>query len=62
MELSSKDLCEFSVQEVADLLLDKLDENLESGKEYSCAKIIGKHDDELYELLFVMRGVNDGEE
>jgi len=55
MELSSRDLCEFSVQQVADLLLDKLDENLESGKDYSCAKILGKHDDSLYELVFVMR-------
>ena len=61
-DLSSADLCRMSVQEVADLLLEKLDENLKNDKEYSCAKIIGKHDDELYELLFVMRGVNDGEE
>ena len=55
MELSSADLCKMSVQEVADLLLEKLDENLECGKEYSCAKILGKHEDETYELLFVMR-------
>ena len=55
MELSSADLCRMSVQEVADLLLDKLSENLEEGKEYSCAKILGKNDDQVYELLFVMR-------
>ena len=58
-ELSSADLCRMSVQEVADLLLTKLHENLENDKEYSCAKIIGKHDDELYELLFVMREVKE---
>ena len=58
-ELSSADLCRMSVQEVADLLLEKLDENLKTGKEYSCAKILGKHDDVMYELLFVMREVKN---
>ena len=58
-ELSSADLCQMSVQEVADLLLEKLDENLKNDKEYSCAKIIGKHDDTMYELLFVMREVKE---
>ena len=62
-EFSSRDLCKLSVQEVADLLLDKLSENLVDGKEYSCAKVHGKSDDgRLFELLFVMREVNcDGE-
>ena len=41
------------------LLLDKLSENLENDKEYSCAKVHGKSDDRLYELLFVMREVSD---
>ena len=61
-EFSSRDLCRCTVQEVADLLLDKLSENLVDGKEYSCAKVHGKSDDRLYELLFVMREVDvDGE-
>ena len=59
MELCSADLCKMSVQEVADLLLEKLDENLSTGKEYSCAKILGKHEDQLYELMFVMRCKED---
>ena len=60
-EFSSRDLCRMSVQEVADLLLDKLSENLVDGKEYSCAKVHGKSDDDgrLFELLFVMREVSD---
>ena len=57
MAISSADLCKMSVQEVADLLLDKLNENLENDKEYSCAKICGMNEDKTYELLFVMREV-----
>ena len=56
--MSSADLCRMSVQEVADLLLDKLSENLVVGKEYSCAKVHGKNDGRLFELLFVMREVD----
>ena len=58
-DFSSADLCRMSVQEVADLLLEKLDENLHDGKEYSCAKILGKHDEQLYELVLVMRCKED---
>lgn len=55
MKLSSADLCKMSVQQVADILLDKLSENLEDGKDYSCAKIHGVHDDRMFELDIVMR-------
>ena len=55
MEFSSADLCKMSVQEVADMLLEKLCENQKNGKEYSCAKLLGKSDDQLYELCLVMR-------
>lgn len=59
VELSSADLCRLSVQEVSDMLLEKLDENMNEGKEYSCAKILGKCDGRMYELCMVMRNVEE---
>ena len=52
MNLSSADLCKLSVQEVADLLLDKLDQQSESG-----CKVVGECDGRLFELELVMREV-----
>jgi hypothetical protein len=57
-EFSSAELCKLSVQEVADLLLDKLGENLPD-KEYSCAKLYGCNDGRMFELCLVMREVSD---
>lgn len=57
MEISSADLCKLTVQEVADLLLDKLAENERDGKEYSMCKLHGCNEGRLFELDIVMRGV-----
>ena len=57
--LSSADFLQLTLQEVADLLADKLEENLEKDKEYSCAKLHGKINDQLYELDIIMRGIED---
>ena len=63
MEFSSADLCKLSVQELADMLLDKLHENVKDGKMYSCAKLHGCSDGKLFELCLVMREVTiDGED
>ena len=59
MNFSSADLCKMSVQEVADMLLEKLCENMKSGKDYSCAKLMGESDNQLYELCLVMRCTDD---
>ena len=56
-EFSSAELCKLSVQEVADLLLDKLAENERDGKEYSMCKVHGCNEGRLFELDIVMRGV-----
>ena len=60
--MSSADLCKLSVQEVADLLLDKLGENVKDGKDYSCAKLHGCNDGRLFELCIVMREVDNDDE
>ena len=49
---SSSDFCKLSVQEVADLLLDKLAEN---DKEYSMCKLHGCNDGRMFELDLIMR-------
>lgn len=59
--LCSADLCKMSVQEVADLLLEKLSENESQGKEYSMCKLHGCHDGRLFEMDIVMRGVDNDE-
>jgi len=57
--LSSAELCKLSVQEVADLLLDKLAENERDGKMYSMCKVHGCNDGRLFELDIIIRGVKD---
>ena len=61
MEISSADLCKMSVQEVADLLLDKLSENEKQGKLYSMCKLYGCNGGRMFSLDIIMRGVEDGE-
>ena len=56
MEISSAEFCKLTVQDVADLLVDKLESN---DKEYSCAKVLGKVDDQEYELCVVLREVDE---
>ena len=58
-ELSSAEFCKLSLQEVADLLLEKLGENVESGKEYSMAKLHGCCDNKMFEMSIIMREVED---
>ena len=53
--LSSADFLKLTLQEVADLLADKLEENIKNDKDYSCAKLHGLVDDQVYELDIVMR-------
>lgn len=59
--LSSAEFTKLTLQEVADMLLDKLAENEEEDKNYSCAKLHGCNDGRMFELCLVMRGVEDGE-
>lgn len=51
-EYCSADLCKMSLQEVADLLLDKLSE---SGKEQSSCLVHGCCDGRMFELKLEMR-------
>lgn len=48
----SADLCKLSLQEVADLLLDKLDE---TGNSESCCLLHGCCDGKMFELELKMR-------
>ena len=57
--LSSADFLQLTLQEVADLLADKLEENIKNDKDYSCAKLHGRVDDQVYELDIVMRCIGD---
>lgn len=50
--LSSADLCKLTVQDVADLLLDKLVDQ----DECKC-KVYGECDGRMFELDLIMRGV-----
>ena len=61
MEFSSRDFCKLSVQEAADILLDKLHENQRSGKEYSMAKLHGCNNGRLFELCLIMKEVDTDE-
>ena len=58
-ELCSSEFLRLSLQEVADLLLDKLSENERDGKEYSMCKLHGCCDGRLFELDLIMRGVEN---
>ena len=53
-ELSSAEFCKLSVQEVADLLLEKLDQQPES----KC-KVYGCCDGRMFELELIMREVKE---
>ena len=57
MELSSKDFCKWTLQDAADLLMDKLAENQSEGKEYSMALLHGCCDGRMFELSLVMKEV-----
>ena len=54
-ELSSADLCKLSVQEVADLLLEKLEE---VDHTQSSCKVYGCSDGRMFELELKMKEVN----
>jgi hypothetical protein len=53
-ELSSADLCKLSVQEVADMLLDRLDQQEQSG-----CKVYGCSDGRMFELELCMKEVDN---
>lgn len=52
MNLSSADLCKLSVQEVADLLLEKLVDQEQVG-----CKVVGECDGRMFEMCISMREV-----
>ena len=54
MEVSSRDFCKLTVQEAADILMEKLESN---ARDYSCAKLHGCNNGRLFELCIVMREV-----
>ena len=56
MELSSADLCKLSVQEVADMLLEKLEE---VDHTQSSCKVYGCCDGRMFELSLVMKEVKE---
>ena len=58
-ELCSSEFLRLSLQEVADLLLDKLSENERDGKEYSMCKLHGCSEGRLFEMSIIMRGVEE---
>jgi hypothetical protein len=59
-EFLDRDFLELTMNQVSDLLLDKLHENQKDEKEYSCAKLVGGDVyGRRYELLVVMREVSD---
>ena len=58
-DFCSRDFCKLSVQEAADMLLDKLHENIPDGKPYSMAKLHGCSDGRMFELCLVMKEVDD---
>ena len=53
-ELSSADLCKLSLQEIADLLLDKLVDQEQCG-----CKVYGCSDSRMFELSLVMKEVKE---
>ena len=54
MNISSADFCKLSLQEVADLLLEKLDD-----QEVSRCKCFGCNGGRMFELLLCMKEVKD---
>ena len=54
-ELSSADFCKLTLQEVADMLLDKLQDNPDDDR--SGAKLYGCSDGKLFELCLIMKEV-----
>ena len=50
MKLSSADFMRFSVQELADMLSEKLSENMAEGKDVSSVKLHGLVDGKLFEM------------
>jgi hypothetical protein len=56
MELSSADFCKLTLQEVADLLLEKLDE---VDHTRSSCKVYGCCDGRMFELRLVMKEVKE---
>lgn len=58
MDLSSADFMRFSVQELADMLSEKLSENMSEGKEVSSVKLHGLVDGRMFEMDVVMREVD----
>jgi hypothetical protein len=59
MEFSSADFMKFTIQEAADILADKLQENKkdENKRNRSRMKLYGKVDDQLCEIEITMREV-----
>ena len=53
-EISSADFCKLSLQEVADLLLDKLED-----KDHSGCKVYGCSDGKMFELTLTMKQVKE---
>ena len=53
-KLSSADLCKLSVQDVADLLLDHLDDNGKCG-----CKVYGCSEGKMFELMLCMKEVKE---
>ena len=58
MDLSSADFMRFSVQELADMLSDKLSENMAEGKDVSSVKLHGLVDGKLLEMDVYMKEVD----
>jgi hypothetical protein len=56
MEFSSADLCKLSLQEVADILLDKLEE---VDRDQVRCKVYGCHDGRMFVLKLVMKEVGE---
>ena len=58
MDYSSADFMRFSVQELADMLSEKLSENMAEGKDVSSVKLHGLVDGRMFEMTVVMREVD----
>ena len=58
MDLSSADFMRFSVQELADMLSEKLSENMNEGKDVSSVKLHGLVDGKLFEMDVYMKEVD----
>ena len=54
-ELSSADFCKMSLQDVADMLLDKLSDDPDSDR--AGAKLYGCSDGRMFELCLIMKEV-----